>query len=232
MKAYALLPLIVLLSGCTLTPCDPPMKTINGECCLDANGNGVCDNYEDTAITECQLPYIPYQGDCCLDANGNRICDALETSIGSTTTTQQTNAQETTTTTSTTIPENRTPQTTTTATTPRRPATSTTTTLPDMASGGCYDSDGENPDAAGVTVGGESFPPHRIVTRRDGCIDNQTAREYVCEGGYVHMEPVLCQSWQECRSDRCCLPKGSQCRGSKDCCGGVCFKRLYFSLCI
>ncbi|MFH0863226.1 MAG: hypothetical protein V1875_09410 [Candidatus Altiarchaeota archaeon] len=228
MKAYMLIPLIVLLSGCTLTPCDEPMKTIKGECCLDANGNGVCDSRENIGRIECQLPYIPYQGDCCLDANGNRICDSLETRI-ETTTTLQTYFEESTTT-STTLPENQTQETTTTAVRPRV-TSSTTTTVPQVVPGVCYDSDGENPDVAGVTVGEQSHPPHTGVSKRDVCRNNQTVREYYCEGRYLHEESLLCQSWQVCMLDRCCLPKGSQCRSPRDCCSGECARKLYFSLC-
>jgi hypothetical protein len=233
MKVAILLLVTVLVAGCTLTPCDPPKKTINGECCLDTNGNGVCDSRENIN-TDCQLPNMPYQGGCCLDINGNHICDNLETEVIETTTT---NPQEVIEETTTTLAEANTTSdnqstTPTTSTTIRKPTTTTMTTLPQMKPGVCYDSDGgENPDTKGVTIGEEWAPPHKNVTRADSCRNNQTVTEYYCEKRFIHKEPLLCQSWLVCEEGRCCLPQGSQCKSSQECCGRECVKQPYFSIC-
>lgn len=97
--------LTILLMGCnqlkeaTKPECNKPYILVGWECCLDNDGNGVCDNDEtkevqnekeqgivneksmpEENIPVCKSPYYEYKtGECCLDKNNNKVCDEDET---------------------------------------------------------------------------------------------------------------------------------------------------------
>ncbi|MFH1055178.1 MAG: hypothetical protein V1744_03665 [Candidatus Altiarchaeota archaeon] len=229
MRLAASVILLVLLSGCTMLPCNPPMKRIGGECCLDGDNNQVCDKNEagNEADKECEPPYILSSGECCLDTNGNGACDTEETTenrpqaaaqvINPTTTTQQ----------PTTTTQNTNPTTTSTATTSTVRVYQTPTTLPV-----CFDTDGgESPNLAGVTSGLYRAPPHGLTSSADYCLNNVSVREYRCEGDLVYGRDILCKSQETCVKGRCCLPSGVKCSSSTECCNKECIKKQYIGLC-
>jgi hypothetical protein len=59
--------------------CNYPYIKVGNECCLDKNGNGICDKDETTQLqiqeSSCDYPYIKIGSQCCLDDNDNGICD-------------------------------------------------------------------------------------------------------------------------------------------------------------
>lgn len=84
--------LLLLLAGCSQkseVTCNTPYLKVGTECCLDQNGNSVCDKDESslgvpspnqtaqaTAAVVCNKPYILVGVNCCLDKNDNKICDS------------------------------------------------------------------------------------------------------------------------------------------------------------
>ncbi len=93
MKAAALLILTVFLAGCTSTveekqvDCPADHIPVGGQCCLDYDGNGVCDTED--AVKEaqqimsgaCRYPEITdprHPEYCCLDADNNTVCDYVD----------------------------------------------------------------------------------------------------------------------------------------------------------
>jgi len=63
------LALAALAAGCisqTQLACDTPYSIVEGRCCLDANGNGVCDEKEATSTTTTVALNEP--GSCTIDA--------------------------------------------------------------------------------------------------------------------------------------------------------------------
>jgi hypothetical protein len=231
MRYVAAVLLVALSCGCVMSPCREPMRSVGGECCVDGNANGVCDRRENiSAIPECTPPYIPYGEACCPDSNGNRVCDSLEAppptsaTLPEETTTTATEPPSTTTTASTA---------TTTSTTQNAPPTTlppTTSTVP--AGVVCYDSDGgENLRDSGTTTGPDRPSPHDRVARTDRCADGKTLIEYRCQDDRVYQSQSFCGTGRTCLDGRCCIPEGTECKASADCCSGQCFRKLYVSLC-
>lgn len=88
---------IIVVSGCigeevppTPLQCTPPTTNINNMCCLDDNGNGVCDELEDSCPSSCD-DNDPCTNDACSGATnfrcshskvypccGNDVCDQSE----------------------------------------------------------------------------------------------------------------------------------------------------------
>ncbi len=85
----AFLVVALLIFGCPSQGpvCNEPYILVGDDCCLDNDGNNVCDKDQQTAQqTEkqttsptCNPPYILVGSDCCLDADDNKICDSDET---------------------------------------------------------------------------------------------------------------------------------------------------------
>ncbi len=94
-----LVALAVVALGCIQVPqapaapsqnnlvCNKPYIQVGTGCCLDNNGNGICDKDEAAPQkpeakpeegVKCALPYILVGKDCCLDADSNKICDKDE----------------------------------------------------------------------------------------------------------------------------------------------------------
>jgi len=220
---------LALACGCTLTGCSEPLRDVNGECCLDGNLNGVCDDDESgLGVGECQLPYILYGGECCLDSNGNRVCDNLEGSVDVPSTTVEES--------STTITLSPSSATSTSTEPPSTTASTSTTAYSTTTSTGarrpCYDSDGgENTAVLGTTSGRDRVPPHINVTFTDRCRTNGSVQEYRCEGEYVYSKELVCSAEKTCYGGRCCTPSGDRCGTSSECCTRKCVKNLYVGLC-
>jgi hypothetical protein len=108
-RAFLLALMVLLVSGCveqapSAPVCARPYILVGTECCLDENGDGVCDR--DKPV--CTKPYILVGNDCCLDIDGNGICDrdqSTTTATAVTTTTERRSVQSTTTTMSVGLPE-------------------------------------------------------------------------------------------------------------------------------
>jgi len=75
--------------------CEKPYMLVYGDCCLDENGDGICDR--DKPV--CGENYLLVGRECCLDVNGNGLCDAHEPVSTTSTSTQSTSTTERTTTT-------------------------------------------------------------------------------------------------------------------------------------
>jgi hypothetical protein len=77
--------LAAIISGCVClqTPCERPYSLVSGVCCLDVDGDGICDS----DLPVCNPPYIRVGNECCLDLDGNGICDSDETTTTKVTTT-------------------------------------------------------------------------------------------------------------------------------------------------
>lgn len=108
-RIFLCLSLFVFLCGCISTEptCKSPyLEYQKGSCCLDANGNGICDS-DDVVTTaqeitttlaaasttiageefKCSGNYYEYMsGQCCLDINHNEVCDSDETTTLASTT--------------------------------------------------------------------------------------------------------------------------------------------------
>ncbi len=229
MKVALAVAVLALACGCTLTGCSEPLRDVNGECCLDGNLNGVCDDDESgLGGGECQLPYIPSGGGCCLDSNGNRVCDNMEGSVDA----PPTSGEETTTTvalppSSATTSSTQPPSTTSWAST-----TTHSTTTSTAARGPCHDSDGgESPGVLGTTSGLDRARPHSNVTFTDRCRTNSSVLEFRCEGAYVYSKEMVCSAEKTCYGGRCCIPSGKQCGSSQECCLRKCVKNLHVGLC-
>lgn len=65
--------------------CDEPYMMLGQKCCLDKNGDKICDS--DQVI--CEPPYIPVGKECCLDGDSNGICDVDEKKPAKTTSTSK-----------------------------------------------------------------------------------------------------------------------------------------------
>ena len=120
MKCFAplVLSLLVLICGCISTEptCKSPyIEYQKGSCCIDANGNGICDTDEAVTTTmattvgpsygttttpaaisttlaggesTCGNNYYEFKsGECCLDINANEVCDSDEIATTEATTT-------------------------------------------------------------------------------------------------------------------------------------------------
>jgi hypothetical protein len=222
--------LLVFMFAYMSTDCPQPMVRIGGECCLDGDDSGVCDEDELGEGVECELPYIAFNGSCCLDSNGNRVCDMLERRVEAPTTTSTTSTSTTSTsTTSISMSSSTTSTSTSTSTTLEYAITylPTSTTLPV-----CLDTDGgELYTMRGNITGLNKVPPHTEVAEADFCINNETLREFRCEGDYVYSRERTCESGMVCTDGRCCVESGTQCRSSAECCSGNCTKKFHLSLC-
>jgi len=67
---------VLLAAGCIEQPvsakvCPRPYLLVGGDCCLDENGDRICDR--DKPV--CLKPYVSFANTCCLDEDGDRICD-------------------------------------------------------------------------------------------------------------------------------------------------------------
>ncbi len=70
---------VLLAAGCVEQPteataCPRPYLQVGGDCCLDENGDRICDR--DKPV--CVKPYLQFTDTCCLDADANLICDRDE----------------------------------------------------------------------------------------------------------------------------------------------------------
>jgi hypothetical protein len=75
---------IVIIKTIQETPTQPtcmyPYRQIGNTCCIDNDGNGICDSDEikKQSIPSCSRPYIRDGTSCCLDDNDNNLCDMYE----------------------------------------------------------------------------------------------------------------------------------------------------------
>jgi len=83
-KTILAIALTALILGCISQPaCEQPYMDIGGRCCLDSNGNGLCDEKEATSTTLGQTtPTTPgacsIDGDCGIPEPGNMFCGDKE----------------------------------------------------------------------------------------------------------------------------------------------------------
>ncbi len=189
---------LLLVSACVEPICHEPYIPVGGRCCLDEDGDLICDSDKPPTTT-----------------SSTSTTTTSTSSTTTSTTTSSTTTSTTTTSTSTTLSEFQ-------KIFVRKSGRVTTSTTTSTTLATCYDSDGgKRYNIKSVNVTGYHVYDKTLLSgASEYCRDGRTVVEYYCESG--QLKSIHQECGNRCVDGRCCLTETSACLRDSDCCSGTC----------